>query len=64
MGLGRADAGPELQAGAGPCRGLHLELPAVGAFVEAWHAGMWPGLSYGGMTLMVSRGKDSPKAEK
>ena len=31
----------------------------VGACVEAWHAGMWPGLSYGGMTLMLSRGKDT-----
>ena len=65
MGLGRADAGPELQASAGPCCCLFLELPVLGLFirlvarVEAWHAGMWPGLSYGGMTLMVSRGKDT-----
>jgi len=34
------------------------ELMRVRNFKPAWHAGMWPGLSYGGMTLMVSRGKE------
>ena len=49
----------------GPAAPSFLELPVLGLFirlvarVEAWHAGMWPGLSYGGMTLMVSRGKDT-----
>eukprot|EP00439_Symbiodinium_sp_Y106_P015872 s5057_g2.t1 len=28
------------------------ELMRVRNFKPAWHAGMWPGLSYGGMTLM------------
>jgi electron-transferring-flavoprotein dehydrogenase len=34
------------------------ELEAVRNFKPAWHAGMWPGLSYGGLTMMVTRGKE------
>jgi electron-transferring-flavoprotein dehydrogenase len=34
------------------------ELKAVRNFKPAWHAGMWPGLAYGGATMIATRGKE------
>jgi len=34
------------------------ELSAVRNFKPAFHAGLWPGMAYGGMSMMATRGKE------